>query len=142
MPDTSVFTISNILSVIALAGAAGLGALMKTLMNRAFKATDDKIKSVKDDLSRIEKDRDALATMLHSLVESNVQINHAIAAAKNLDGFRLEMIEKFILRGDFIRELSLITNQIDAIYPKIEQLDNRIESLREKLSVLEKETPR
>lgn len=140
--DTSaspeIFSLANILSVVALFGALVFGAVMKMLMGRAFKATDDRIKELDKDLSDIKRSITALNNSIASLVKDIVDINHALEVAKNLDGFRLELMEKFLLRVDFVREVSLITNQIEAIHPKIEQLDDRIEDLRNRVSNLEK----
>lgn len=132
--STSIFSLANILSVVALFGALVFGAIMKTLMGRAFKATDDKISTINDSISHI-------VNQIQIINKNVADTNHALDVAKNLDGFRLEIVEKFLLRSDFVREISLVTNQIDAIHPKIEQLDDKIEYLRNKVSDLEKEIP-
>jgi peptidoglycan hydrolase CwlO-like protein len=139
--DSSVFSISNILSVVTLLLALVFGAIMKTLVSRAFKATDDKIKDLENQVSVVNKALTTINSSISTLQKNVIDTNHALDVAKNLDGFRLELVEKFLLRVDFVRELSLITNQIESIHPKIDQLDDKIEKLRNKVADLEKEIP-
>jgi peptidoglycan hydrolase CwlO-like protein len=44
-----------------------------------------------------------------------------------IEALRAEFLEKFIRRGDFIREMQILNSQVAAIYQKIDHVDEKVD---------------
>jgi len=111
-------TFANVISILALVAAVAAIPLMKILASRSFKSNDDAIKDIKKDLAE-----------LWDVYEN---LDRKLLQVENLDGFRLEMIDKFFDKKTFSRELELIQSAIESMHAQVLQVEKKIEALKEK----------
>jgi cell division protein FtsB len=119
---TEIVTVGNVLAVLAFIFALVMGAWLKIVSKRSFKANDDSVNELKDKVGKIAA----------AQIETEKEIIRLQKDSKTngFDSLRVELLEKFLQRVDFIREIEQITTQIEAIYPKIDQVDRKLEYLR------------
>lgn len=120
-----VFTTSNILSVIAVLIGVGLGAWMRVLSKRAFGSFDTQIKAM-------NASKDKLEATISDLDKAQREAEKQLV---RFEEFRNQMDEmNKQLRADLTRETQVVSNQLDSIHAKINQLDAKFEKLRDSRS--------
>ena len=105
------------------------------LARRSIKDQDDKVKLLADRTT-------ALDTIVRSLEKDairaealNKSVNEVSTKLSSLLELRAEFLERlgdYIRRGDFVRDIQIVTNQIEAIHKKIEFMDSKWDRLRDK----------
>lgn len=122
--------LSNILAIVALSITVIGGAIIQVMFRRAFRVSDDAIKSLKEANA-------ALNTSVESLKSSCKQLELDLNTLKtrfeefdkirekvdSIDSLRAEFLERFQRRSEFIREVQILQNQIELIFNKIDHVD-------------------
>jgi len=117
-----LFTAANILSVIAILMSASVIAWMRVLSKRAFKSFDDKVAMLADGEGKLEG----------TLADLDKALREAEKKLVRFEEFRnqVESMNKQ-LRADLTRETQVVSNQLDSIHAKIDQLDAKFEKFRD-----------
>lgn len=105
------------------------------LARRAIKDQDDKAKvlferyGALDTIVRgLEKDLVRAEVLNKSLAEVNAKLSSSLEMRSEF----LDRLGDYIRRGDFVRDIQIVTNQIEAIHKKIEYMDSKWDRIRDK----------
>jgi hypothetical protein len=115
------FSVTTVLSIIALLIGLSIGVWMKILSNRAFKSIDGEIKAMSTRAEKLEITCSELDG-----VQRNVEIELV-----RLDEFKKAVdVQMNQLRADFVRENQIVVSQLKSIHSKIEYIDQKFDKLR------------
>lgn len=105
------------------------------LARRSIKDQDDKVKvlferaATLDTIVReLEKDAVRAEALQKSLAEANAKLASLIEMRSEF----LDRLGDYIRRGDFVRDIQIVTNQIEAIHKKIDYMDSKWDRIRDK----------
>lgn len=87
----------------------------------------DKLTAFQSDLDRLDicsRSYDRELTRISEILKSIDSIKDKLNEIAML---RSEFLEKFTQRGDFIREMQVMTSQVNMIYQKIEHVDEKMD---------------
>lgn len=105
------------------------------LARRSIKDQDDKVKvlferaAALDTIVReLEKDAVRAEALQKSLAEANAKLASLIEMRSEF----LDRLGDYIRRGDFVRDIQIVTNQIEAIHKKIDYMDSKWDRIRDK----------
>lgn len=126
------FGIGNIL---ALVGISFVGFLAKISLGRAYKdilaqlkVVSDKVAQQDEKIETIEKDYIRITEQLKKLPD--LELKSGQIANMRMD-IKMECMERYLQKGDFIRETQILSNQTEAIHKKIDSIDAKIEKMKE-----------
>ena len=140
------FSLANILSILSLFIAVVGGALLKSLVGRAFAANDQKIVDLQnkkwvsestcqirvEKLDSVEKDYRVTEKEVTRLIEITTTLKELQKKFGSLDKIRADFLEKFVPAPDFARQMQIMVSQIEGIYKKIDHLDQKLDRSRER----------
>jgi len=121
----------QIIGLIAMAISTVIGFLVR----RAFNDLDDKIKTLIERCTKIEENSHKLdkdAVRVESLDRTLTDVNSKMTNLMEVRSEFLDRLGDYIRRGDFVRDIQIVTNQIEAIHKKIEYMDVKWDRLRDK----------
>jgi DNA mismatch repair ATPase MutS len=121
----------QIIGLIAMAISTVIGFLVR----RAFNDLDDKIKTLIERCTKIEENSHKLdkdAVRVESLDRTLTDVNSKMTNLMEVRSEFLDRLGDYIRRSDFVRDIQIVTNQIEAIHKKIEYMDVKWDRLRDK----------
>jgi predicted transcriptional regulator len=121
----------QIIGLIAMVISTVIGFLVR----RAFNDLDDKIKTLIERCTKIEENSHKLdkdAVRVESLDRTLTDVNSKMTNLMEVRSEFLDRLGDYIRRGDFVRDIQIVTNQIEAIHKKIEYMDVKWDRLRDK----------
>ncbi len=105
------------------------------LARRSIKDQDDKVKVLFERAAALdvvvrglEKDAVRAEALNKSLNEANAKLSSLIEMRSEF----LDRLGDYIRRGDFVRDIQIVTNQIEAIHKKIDYMDSKWDRIRDK----------
>lgn len=125
---------SGLVAMISFLGTAVLIPLVKFSLGRMIKSLEETSKL--NTIKQMELDA-KFAVLDKEIVRVQEQLKEVpecrqkISALENIRVEMLEKLEKYLPRGDFIREIQIVSNQIEANYKKTDTLANAVDKLRE-----------
>lgn len=139
---TSQTVLSGIITAIFIVLSGGV---LVYFVKRTFKTIDKKISVLEDKLMNAKfitredftetKDSSKLAnTSIIRLQEQIKALEDIKKTLSSVDALKAEFHEKFLRKTDFIRDIQIITSQLETIHKKIDHVDDKIDkSLRGKV---------
>lgn len=121
----------QIIGLIAMTISAVIGYLVR----RAFNDLDEKITTLIKRADKIEENSHKLdkdAVRVESLDKTLTDVNTKMMGLLEVRSEFLDRLSDYIRRGDFVRDIQIVTNQIEAIHKKIEYMDSKWDRLRDK----------
>jgi len=121
----------QIISVLALLITSVVGFLAR----RSIKDQDDKIKGLLErlvTLDTIVRGLEKDVVRAEALNKSLNEVNTKLAGLIEMRSEFLERLGDYIRRGDFVRDIQIVTNQIEAIHKKIDYMDSKWDRIRDK----------
>ena len=122
------------------------GLVVKVFAVRTFKAIDDKIKAVEkkvegavpatecslkmEKYEKLETKIDAASDAIIRLQEATKILDTLKKNAENIDKLRVEFLEKYQPKADFIREMQILNSQLESAHKMITRLDEKIDLLK------------
>lgn len=133
---------------IVICGIASV--IVKLFITRTFKGIDDKISAIEKKIEetvpvsectlKMEKCK-KLETKMEEASDDIIRLQEATKVldtlkkhAENIDKLRVEFLEKYQPKADFIREMQILNSQLESAYNMITRLDEKIDLLRRGLN--------
>lgn len=126
---------TSILGVTSFCLTALVNGALFFHQKRSFDTIDQKIKDVEEKCSNLNKTVHSLqldGVRSESLCKSVDETKTRLGSLLELRSEFLERLGDYIRRGDFIRDVQIITNQIESIHKKIDYVDTKLDRYREK----------
>jgi chromosome segregation ATPase len=128
------------MSLIAVLSSVIIATWIKLMTGRAFTSIDKKIKDLEDQIKETESISAKLDNFDRGTEKDLVRIQEALKALDSateklsqIDSLRVEFLEKFQRKSEFVREIQIINNQIDAILKKMDHVDAKLDHIQERL---------
>ena len=139
------------------------GLIIRVFVARTFKGIDDNIKNidikVEKELTemnkkisknvpisecslkmekciKLEKQMDHASEAIIRLQEASKILDSLKKTAENIDKLRVEFLEKYQPKADFIREMAILNSQLESIHKMITRLDEKFDSLKNTTGVM------
>lgn len=121
----------QIISALAVLVTGVVGFLAR----RSIKDQDDKVKVLFERLAAVDGivrglEKDAVRAQV--LDKSMDEIHAKLMGLIEMRAEFLDRLGDYIRRGDFVRDIQIVTNQIEAIHKKIDYMDSKWDRLRDK----------
>ena len=132
--------------VIALVMCGIASVIVKIFINRTFKGIDDKISAVEkkledtvpasecklkmDKCEKLENKANQASDDIIRLQETTKILDTLKEKAENIDKLRVEFLEKYQPKADFIREMQILNSQLESAHKMITRLDEKIELIK------------
>lgn len=121
----------QIISAVAVLVTGIIGFLAR----RSLKDQDDKMRGLFERYAAVDAivrglEKDAVRAEV--LNKSMDEINSKLASLIEMRAEFLDRLGDYIRRGDFVRDIQIVTNQIEAIHKKIDYMDSKWDRLRDK----------
>lgn len=126
---------AQIVSMVVMTLTTVITAVIGFLVRRAFTEQDEKIKTLTERCTRLEENSHKLdkdAVRVESIDKTLTDVNSKMMTLLDVRSEFLDRLGDYIRRGDFVRDIQIVTNQIDTIYKKIEYMDSKWDRLRDK----------
>lgn len=122
------------------------GVVVKVFIARTFKGIDDKINSLEkkiedtvpvseyklkmDKCEKLETKVDEASDNIIRLQEATKIFDSLKERTENIDKLRVEFLEKYQPKADFIREMQILNSQLETAHKMITRLDEKIEAIK------------
>jgi len=124
------------------------GAIVKVFITRTFKGIDDKIVSLEKKINDIDyvpttecnlkmEKCIKLETKMEEASDDIIRLQEATKIldvlkknAENINKLRVEFLERYQLKSDFIRDIQILNSQLEGVHKMITRLDEKISSIR------------
>jgi hypothetical protein len=121
----------QIISALAVLVTGVVGFLAR----RSIKDQDDKVKILFERLAAVDSivrglEKDAVRAQV--LDKSMDEVHTKLMSLVEMRADFLDRLGDYIKRGDFVRDIQIVTNQIEAIHKKIDYMDSKWDRLRDK----------
>jgi hypothetical protein len=121
----------QIISALAVLVTGVVGFLAR----RSIKEQDDKVKILFERLAAVDSivrglEKDAVRAQV--LDKSMDEVHAKLMSLVEMRADFLDRLGDYIKRGDFVRDIQIVTNQIEAIHKKIDYMDSKWDRLRDK----------
>jgi len=117
--------------LVAFALTVVLIPLLKFSFSRLFRQTDETVEKLHIVVEEIETKLAVLDKEIVRMQEQLKEIPELRNKITQLEKIRVEMLERYLPRGDFIREIQIMSNQMEANWKKTDQLDGKLEKLKD-----------
>ena len=120
--------------------------IIKIFIPRTFKGIDDKINAIEqkvtntvpatecklkmDKCEKLETKANQASDDIIRLQEATKVLDSLKEKADNIDKLRVEFLEKYQPKADFIREMQILNSQLESAHKMITRLDEKIESIK------------
>jgi hypothetical protein len=131
---------------IAIVIGVLVGIIVKIFIARTFKGIDDKINSLEhkiennvpasecklkmDKCEKLEIKASQASEDIIRLQEATKILDTLKKNAENIDKLRVEFLEKYQPKADFIREMQILNSQLESAHKMITRLDEKIETIK------------
>lgn len=127
--------LSNILGVASFCLTAIVNSALFFHQKRSFDSIDQKLKDLEDkyvDASVKIYNLQLDSVRSEAICKSIEEIKNKLSVLLELRSDFLERLGDYIRRGDFVRDIQILTNQIESIHKKIDYVDSKLDRYREK----------
>lgn len=124
------------------------GLVVKIFIARTFKGIDDAIKNLEKQLDgidyvstsecslkmgkciKLENKMETASDAIIRLQEATKILDTLKKNAENIDKLRVEFLEKYQPKADFIREMQILNSQLESAHKMITCLDKKIDAIK------------
>ena len=122
------------------------GLVVKVFAVRTFKGIDDKMKSLEkkidgtvpatecvlkmENCTKLETKMESVSGDIIRLQEATKILDTLKKNAENIDKLRVEFLEKYQPKADFIREMQILNSQLESAHKMITRLDEKVDLLK------------
>lgn len=127
--------LTNILGVASFCLTAIVNGALFFHQKRSFDTIDQKMKELEDkyvDAAVKVYNLQLESVRSESICKSVEEVKGKLSTVLELRSEFLERLGDYIRRGDFVRDIQILTNQIESIHKKIDYVDSKLDRYREK----------